>query len=50
MFRSLLLLNDWRSIAKDLGQKSFSYFGEKLSKKDFGDAVKLVSPRVYGVL
>jgi len=50
MFRALLLLNDWRSIAQKLGQEAFRYFGNHLPMKDIGEAVKIASPQIYGLL
>lgn len=48
-FRALLLINDWRSIAKGIGQTLFSA-GKALGPENIAKALKYVSPTAYDLV
>lgn len=46
-FRAILMLNDWRSIAKDLGQRMFSYASQNIGKGSVGKLLHAINPTIY---
>jgi len=44
------MLNDWRSIAKELGANMFSYAKKNLTKDIVGKALHAISPDVYSAV